>query len=293
MGKAYNTILRLHKDFEDLRTVLKGFLSEKELLKQNILVKSGLILRRYVLRFDKINTANLDNLRNELRKAAAIENDVRYNIRNIRQELKKVEKAYFAYFDERLHINQIFTRYMNDCFYLSRLMANQTESLARLTGEGAKIHKKASPPKVLRLLESLEKTGNQILKFIDLLEQITRKIGGFEKKKSYASERMYGRVMSRKEYKKTRAKGELIGSPAREEGELIGVFDCSSSALANRISSMSEDELKDFFGKVGVVGGVKVIFFRTKLIPSAGPIPMSNGLKEYKFPKGIPVDIAA
>ena len=293
MGNAYNTILKLHQDFEDLRVVLKEFLREEGLLKNNDLVKSGFILRRYSLRFDKVNLANLDKLMNELKRVIAIENDVNSKIEQIRKEIEEIEKAYAVYLKEKLHISRIFTQDMNNCFYLSRLMSNQTYSLINQIKKGVKVQGKASAPMVRTLLRSLEKMGNQILKFVDLLEQTTKKIEKFETVSFYPTERMYGRAMSKKEYRDTMAKEELIGSPKRGEGDLIGVFECNSARQVEKINSMSEDERKIFFGRIGVVGGIKLLFFRTKLKPRTGPIPQSNGLIERKFPKGTPINIAA
>ena len=56
---------------------------------------------------------------------------------------------------------------------------------------------------------------------------------------------------------------------------------------------MSKDQMKKFFDQSGVFGGVNVVFFQTRLKPvnHDNPIPQSNGLREYKFPKGVEIQI--
>jgi len=293
MSEASKGIIKIHNDFEELREFLRDFLRRGELLEKNILVKSGFILRKYSLKVNKVNMDSLNNLIDILKKVIAIENDINYNLDQILEDLKEIERAYNAYLKEKLHISKIFTQDMNNCFYLSRLMSNQAFALINEIKKGAKVQDKAGVPRVRTLLNSLEKTGNQILKFIDLLEQMIKKIATFETVSFFDNERLYGRAMSKEEYSATRSKKELVGSPKRAEGDLIGVFECTSSKQVERINSMSEDERKNFFGSIGVVGAVKIVFFKTKLKPVTGPNPQSNGLIERKFPKGTPIIIAA
>ena len=46
-----------------------------------------------------------------------------------------------------------------------------------------------------------------------------------------------------------------------------------------------------FFRTIGIRSIDKVVFFSTRLKPTVGPIPQTNNLREYKFPKGINVRI--
>ena len=93
--------------------------------------------------------------------------------------------------------------------------------------------------------------------------------------------------MASHEYKKTVAEKKLSSSK-----DPTPVFDAPRSVIA-KIKAMSKDQMKTFSGQIGVVGGINVVFFQTRLKPvnHDNPIPQSNGLREYKFPKGIEVEI--
>ena len=67
------------------------------------------------------------------------------------------------------------------------------------------------------------------------------------------------------------------------------VFDASSSVI-RRLDSMSIDRRATYFREIGVRSTDNIVYFKTDLIPVVGPVPQSNGLREYKFPKGIPVE---
>jgi hypothetical protein len=271
---------------------LKEFLKEEELLKEDVLVKSGFLLRKYSLRLNKINIEALERLKKELKNVVAIESDISYNLKSVKEYLKEIEIDYRAYHREKLHIDRILIQYMNNVFYLSQIMINRIYQLTEILETGEKLHKANLGIETKRILDSLEKTGNQILKFLDLLSQLQEKVEEFEKVSYNPDELMYGRAMSKEEARKTISNSQLTGSPKRREEDLIGVFFCTPSVV-NRMDSMSDDERKNLFSKIGVVGGVKIIYFKTRLKPVAGPIPQSNGLIEYKFPKGTHIKIAA
>ena len=174
-------------------------------------------------------------------------------------------------------------------FFSSKVAFERVYQLELLSNSGENI-KTSRSSKVKALILSLEKATNQIILFIDILKRLSKTINIFEKKNYYPNPKTYGRAMSPKEEKITIAKEKLSGSPKRQEGDLIGVFD-SPPAVKRKIESMSKDQKKIFFGSIGVVGATNVLFFQTKLIPKVGPVPQSNGLIEYKFPKETPVEI--
>ncbi len=291
MSDVYSTISDINKKLDSLKSFLIKFLRREETIKDNILIKSGFILRKYSLRLDKFKIDDLKRLKDEFKSILEVENDINYNLKDIEEELLRLEKEYTAYTEKKLHVSRIFKNYMANAFYLSRLVRIRIQEIIDFIEEETKLHR-TKGTKVERKLTSMEKMANQIMKFIDLVEQINTKLQAFDVETHYKEERMYGRAMSKKEAKQTKVKKELIGSPKRKEGDLVAVFDCTATLVA-RLDSMSSDEIKNFFGAIGVQGEVNIVYFKTKLKPKACPIPQSNGLREYKFPKNTPIKLAA
>jgi len=96
----------------------------------------------------------------------------------------------------------------------------------------------------------------------------------------------YGRCMSKQEAKNLKKTGKLEDS----EGSLIPVFD-SRRALEDRLRKMSGDQLKNYFRSIGVRNPQMVAFFDiSENERIVGPIPQTNGLREYKIPQGTRVN---
>jgi len=279
-------ILDLHNNFETVRELLINLLKEEETLENNILAKSGFIIKRYSLKVGAINLHGLRELKEELEKVEEIEENIKYRIREAKDYLRIIEREYYVMHKKNLNLKRIFTQTMNNAFQMSRLSIVRITELIKL-GPGLKLHKQNLGEKAERLLMSLEKMTNQILKFINLLEQLSIKIGKFEKNKHYSYPRIYGRAMNQEEFAKTKKDGQLSSSKNQTP-----VFDAPRSVIV-KIKSMSKDQMKTFFGQIGVVGGMNVVFFQTRLKPvnHDNPIPQSNRLREYKFPKGTPIEI--
>jgi len=96
----------------------------------------------------------------------------------------------------------------------------------------------------------------------------------------------YGRCMSKQRAKKLKKTGILEDSG----GGLIPVFD-SHKALEDRLRRMSGDQLRNYFKSIGVRNPQMVAFFDiSENKGMVGPIPQTNGLREYKIPQGTRVD---
>jgi len=101
----------------------------------------------------------------------------------------------------------------------------------------------------------------------------------------WTPERIYARIMSSKEAKRfdiTRKLPQLDRKP----GDLVPTFDANSKADLTRLSTMSHQELKDFYRNAGGTGQNDVIrFFTSEIPPNADSISMRGvtGYTEAKF----------
>ncbi|NQV90900.1 hypothetical protein HQ489_00330 [Candidatus Woesearchaeota archaeon] len=206
-----------------------------------------------------------------------IENDIKKFFNDNISEIKELETSFHAYTGLKLHFERIILEYMNNTFTLTNLLIVQFQSIDKAI-------QKNEANKVAHLLSSIERMSNQILRFIDLLNQLNQKVDKFENESYYPSEKTYGRIMSSKEFRNMKSTG-LLSSDKNP----TPVFD-ATPAVIDRIDSMSTDRRSTYFQEIGVRSTDNIVYFRTKLKPVVGPVPQSNGLREYKFPKGIPVE---
>jgi hypothetical protein len=98
------------------------------------------------------------------------------------------------------------------------------------------------------------------------------------------TQRTFGRCVGKAEGKAIKRDGTLSDS----QGALVPVFDGAQSIL-QKLSNMSSDQVRNYFRGIGVRNPHEVVLFQTDTAPVAGPIPQSNGLREYKFSSGSPV----
>ena len=136
---------------------------------------------------------------------------------------------------------------------------------------------------------SIENIANRIIRFVHYMDQIIVRLSKFEVAAYFPQPRTYGRAMSKAEYENTLNTGHLSCGK-----DPTPVFD-APPAVVERLSRMSRDQLKNFFAVIGVVGAVHLVLFRTRRKPInyGRPIPQSNGLREYKFPRGMRIQIVA
>lgn len=208
------------------------------------------------------------------------------DLENHFEKLNDIERDYEAITKKKLHTN-LLMKYLKEVLSYCELMIRRIKQLGAMLQDGMKLHKKSLPKETEMFFVSFENVGTKILKFVRFLDQLTQKIINFEKEAYYPEPRTYGRAMISNEYKKTLTKKKLSSSK-----DPTPVFDAPRIVIA-KIKAMSKDQMKTFFGQIGVVGDMDVVFFQTRLKPvnHNNPIPQSNGLREYKFPKGIEVEI--
>jgi len=273
-------------NFSDLEILLKKLLTEEELLKNNILVKSGFIIKSYSVKIEIIDFKFLEELKNEVQNILKIETKLKEDLNNNMVELRKIGRDYFSRLGN-LHLG-LLPQYLNNSFDCSRNLFVIFDQLTKLLQINKKLNIKSGKD-TERLIISLENNISQIMKFIELIKQILKKIQNFEKDAYYPEPRTYGRACSLKEFKKM-SKENSLSSPK----DPTPVFDAPQSTI-NKILAMSRDDRKNFFSSIGVVGATVIIFFQTRLKPVnfKNPIPQSNGLKEFKFPKNTPIEIIA
>ena len=285
MSEAHDFIAEFYAQIKALHQALKTILKEEGLLKEHLFVQHGFLLKRYSLQESAVDIPSLETLRRELERGKALETDLQFRITQNKKIIKNLEKAYNAYLKEKLPVEKIFTQYMNNAFYLSELAITRVTQLIELLQSSKTLYRGKEGDKAHSLLTSVEKMLNQILKFVDLVYQLHLKIAKFEKQYYYPSARWYGRMMSTREYKKTLTNGILSSSK-----DPTPVFDCPPS-VKTKIFALSLDQRQNFFRAIGVRSADKMVIFQTPWIPPVGPVPQSNGLREYKFPKGTPIEV--
>ena len=286
MAEIEHFLQYLQEQFSELEVVLARILKEEKSVHDEVLMKKGFIIHSYSLNYSAINhdvlSEILAGLKNVLKRDVQLKEDLEKHS----GELNDIERDFETITKKKLHTN-LLVKYIKEALYYCELMITRIKQLKTMFQDGIKLHKKSLSKETEMFFASFENIGTKILKFVRYLEQLIQKIINFEKEAYYPEPRTYGGAMTSHEYKKTLANNELISSK-----DPTPVFDAPRSVIA-KIKSMSKDQMKTFFGQIGVVGGMNVVFFHTRLKPinHDNPIPQSNGLREYKFPRGIEVEI--
>lgn len=263
-----------------------GILKEEKAIEEEVLVENGFIIKRFSLNYGKINLPSLSQLLSEFEKVLSLEVSLQDQLTKHIVSLNKIEYEYNKMTKKILH-SDLLQNELNDVLRYSNLMITRIKQLRKILEEGLKLHPKVLGEKNKIFFASFEHIANKILRSIHFLEQLTRKILLFESEAYYQDSRTYGRAMSSYEFKET-IKSKFL----RSGKDPTPVFDAPAS-VRNRINSMSKDEIKNYFVEIGVEGVTHVIFFRTNIKPINfdGSISQSNGLREYKFPLGIDIEI--
>jgi len=286
MPEIRNFLPYLQEQFKELEALLTKILKEEKSLRDEVMVEKGFIIHSYSLNYSNINLETLAKIVTELENVLEKEIQLQEELEKHADELQNFEQDYRAVYKSKLEIS-LLAKFLKEALYYCKLMIIRAKQLQVLLKEGMKIHKKSLPKETEIFFASFENIGNKIMRFILILEQLTKKINNYAAAAYYGEYRKYGRAMASSEYQKTVAAGTLSSSK-----DPTPVFDATRAVIA-QIKTMSKDKRKDFFGKIGVVGGFNVVFFQTKLKPinHDQPIPQTNGLREYKFPRGIKVEI--
>ena len=284
MGSSRDFLSGFLNNFSDLEILLRKLLNEEELLKNNILVKSGFIIKSYSVRIEIIDFKFIEELKKEMQDILQTEIRLKKNLDNNMVDLRKIERDYLSRLG-KLHLD-LLPQYLNNSLDCSRNLFLIFDQLTKLLQIIKKLNIKYGKY-TERLIVSLENNTSQIMKFIELVKQILKKIQNFEKYAYYPEPRTYGSAMSPKEFKQTSKENCLSATK-----DPTPVFDAPQATI-NRILSMSKDERKNFFSSIGAIGTTVLVFFQTRLKPVNfdKPISQSNGLKEFKFPKNTPIEI--
>lgn len=283
--EACKFIIRLNNNIQKLKPILDAVSRQEELLEENIFVKKGFLLHRYSLRFDKITPDVLDELSSGLKKTKEAEDWIEHESKITENQMIRFEKDYMKYYPEKFPLKLVLTEYMKNAFYLSRLANVRVAELKKIFEESTKAEINEKGGKAHHLLKSLGKMTNQIMKFLEMMWQLAEKANKFSESKTYDTARRYGRAVNKQEYKET-IKMKRLSSPKNP----TPVFDAPISVITD-IRKKNEDEIKNFFMKIGIKGVYDIVYFETDLKPVVGPVPQTNGLHEFKFPKGISIHI--
>jgi hypothetical protein len=286
MDELEGFLVKLSGEFKELYALFCEILKEEKTAEDDILIEKGFIIRHYSLNYANINLSRLDRLVFELERILGLEASLQEQLAEHANLLSKTESEYFIIRKKRLHAD-LLSKELKEALYYSNLMINRIKQLKKMLEEGLRLHQKTLGKDTEMFFASFEHISNKVLRFIHFLEQFTEKALSFEKKAYLPQPRVYGRAMSSNEFKKTIALNCL--SSAKDP---TPVFDAPASVI-NKISSLSKDRMKNFFAQIGVEGAIHIVFFQTKVKPVNfdRPIPQSNGLREYKLPAAINIEI--
>lgn len=286
MEELENFLIKLDNGFKKLASLFCNILKEEKKIEEDILIKEGFIIKSWSLNYSKIDLSQLDKLLSELERILNLEVDLQEQLVQHKEALDKTEYEYNKITEKRLH-SELLQKDIKEFFHYSTLMINRIAQLKRMLEEGLKLHPKTLGKDTEIFFASFEHITNKILRFIHFLEQLTERIISFEREAYYPEPRTYGRIMSYREVDKT-AKTSCLSSSQNP----TPVFDSPSSVM-EKLLMMSRDERKNLFKLIGVRRADKILFFKTKLKPinHDRPVVQSNGLREYKFPKGIKIEI--
>jgi len=276
----------ISRGFSEIKTLLEQILRKEQLLSSNILVRSGFLIHHYELKHSQSDIETLRELKLALSALVQQEDALRKVLKTVLVDLRDIERVYYLTFRTTLR-SDLLLPHLNNALANSQVAQVRIQQVIELLNKGANLNKQSLGKEAYIFLTSLEKMLNQIFKFILFLEQLSKKTVDFEIRAYYPYQRLYGRAGSSPEIKRITRTGTLVSSK-----ELVPVFDAPSSTV-EQIINMSRDQRKNFFAIIGVVETDSVVFFQTKLKPinAENPIPQTNGLREYKFPNNIPVQV--
>jgi len=259
---------------------------EEDILANNILTTSGFLIRSYSINQGKVDIEKIKELRSKLAQLKAMEESIVKDLEKGKHVFTKLESEYNAVMARKINFSKILPGSIKDSLYFSGLAVVRCDEIISLI-ENKTDKTKFGGREIAKKIVSLQKMLNQVMKTVDALTQIENALNRFKKDSKYDTFKVYGRVMNNKEFKETTSKSSLcsLNNPTP-------VFDCPSS-VEKRILSLNPDERKSFFAVIGVKGGLNIIIFVTNIKPlnADNPINMRNGLKEYKFPRGLPINI--
>jgi len=285
MVEAVQYLIRLVGRFRGLKLLLENILRDEHIIEDHFLVKHGFLIKRYSLRWGSLTIKTLEKLKEELGKSEWIEEDLKINVERVNNLFGSLERDYNASYHAKLRIKSLIIMHINHAIELSRLSLRRIDTLISLKELGVNLHPQQRGEEARKAMSYLEKNASSLLRIISFLEQLSDKIKKFNENNYYPMPRTYGRLMSIREYRNMKKTNRLS---SRQDP--TPVFD-SPNKLRARLLAMSSDDRRMFFRAIGVRSQHKLVFFKTRLKPVVGPVPQSNGLIEFKLPKGIDIEI--
>tara|TARA_Y100000310_G_scaffold339722_1_gene433319 strand:- start:4341 stop:5216 length:876 start_codon:yes stop_codon:yes gene_type:complete len=278
----------LVESFEALDSFIKKILKEERSIEKTTITKKGFLIKKYSINYSKIDLKKLENISKELEKIIAFEINLYDTINKNKELLKTVKESYETHKGKTLPTELLEVK-LKEALNHTNLMKTRIEQLKVMLNEGILLHKSNLGEDTEIFFASITNIANKILEFTSFSKQLIKIVLEYDPKQAeyYGRPRSYGRAMGKDEFKKTIKSKKLFS-----RGERTPVFDAPPNTI-KKIKKMSEDELKNHFNAIGVVGAIKVVFFKTTLKPinAERPIPQSNGEREYIFPKGTDIEI--
>jgi len=281
----------ISSELSQLKILLRDFIKDEGIIKEGLIFESGFLIKNYSLKIAKFNSnEKLNNLKDEIDRIINFEKRVNSKYKSLGNEIKKFENEYNTFNTSNLKIKNLIMQFIGTLPNLCGLVKQNIIEI-EIYLQNNEINTKALPYRIGNSFKSLEKRLNQILKIIQFFDELNKKITKFQKEEYFPNYYTYGRAVSQREYKKMIRKSKLIGS-GYKKSELISVFAADPKTIFF-LNNLSRVKIKSFFAEIGAIGVAEIIYFKTRLKPKVGPITQKNGLREYKFPKDIPLEIVA
>ncbi|MEK6938448.1 MAG: hypothetical protein AABX04_05365 [Nanoarchaeota archaeon] len=288
--EKFESLKLLLDQFESLKVLIGQMFQEEKGIEDSYLTKKGFVIHRYKLKNIKPSREPFDKLRKEFLELVNLESKLQKQINQSMPLLIDTEDSYDRYFKVNHGFQvRLISQYFNNMISNTKNGVARIEQIMKILSESEKVQiiETENQQKLIYLLLSLNKMTSQILKFSQFIQQMYDKATKFKGEILLEEARVYGRAMTKREFKKTLGNKRLSSSK-----NPTPVFDCPESTR-RKVLNLSKDERKEFFGRIGVENASNIVIFETRLRPVnwGTPIPQTNGLKEYKFPNGIKIDL--
>ncbi len=281
----------LSSELFELKRLLKEFIKDEGFIKEGLLFESEFLFKKYSLKITKFDsTEKLNILKSEIQRIINLESQFYSNFQRVEKEIKSFESEYNSFNQTNSRMSFFLKQFLGDLPHLCELVKQNIIEI-EIYLHSNKINVKSLPYRISNSFKSLEKRLGQLLKIVQFIDELSKKINNFQKEKYFPNYYTYGRAVSQMEYKKTIRNNKLIGS-GYKKSKLISVFAADQKTISF-LNNLSRDKRSSFFAEIGATGIYEIIYFRTRLKPQMGPIIQKNGLREYKFPKNIPLEIVA
>lgn len=276
---------RISQHCSVLKVSLESLAKVEGRIQKEALKSTGFLFKHYTLNYNKITAAAIKSILQGVGTVHQLALQIQTDIIDdkITTQLEEIEQDYKRLKAEHLHTDQLQKEAKELEHYASLLLtrAKRLQMLLKENYGDKTLHKAKAEKEHILFFKSFEHIMNKVLYSLTYIEHLSNEINTFEENAYFVEPKTYGRIMSKKEYDKTKRTGCLQSTK-----DLTPVFDAPTATL-RRIKGMNSDQRKNFASQIGIVGGTHVVFFSTRLRPiNKTGIPQKNGLREFKFPKG-------